>query len=50
MDIIIKFLDAWTKQATDVTKSVIDSNAAMAKKMVEYSERPYTWIKETIKK
>ena len=46
MDIIIKFWDAWTKQVSESTKSVIDGNAAM----VDYSEKPYNWVKETIKK
>ena len=50
MDIIIKFWDAWTKQVSDSTKSVLDGNAAMAKAMVDYSEKPYNWVKETIKK
>ena len=50
MDIIFKFWDAWTKQFSDATKSVIDSNAAMAKAMVDNAEKPYNWVKETIKK
>ena len=50
MDIIFKFWDAWTKQVSESTKSVIDGNAAMTKAMVDYSEKPYNWVKETIKK
>ena len=49
MDIIFKFWDAWTKQFSDTTKSVIDSNAAMAKAMVDNAEKPYNCVKETIK-
>lgn len=50
MDIIFKVWESWAKQTSETTKNVIDANAAIAKSMVEYSQKPYNWVKETIKK
>lgn len=50
MDMMLKFWDAWTKQVNSATKNVIDCNSSMAKAMVDFSEKPYNWFKDTIKK
>lgn len=50
MDLFFKFVDAWKEQVTKFSKDMIDANSSLAKRMVDYSEKPYTWVKETIKK
>ena len=46
MDLFFKFTDSCIK----LTKGIIDANTAIAKKVVDYSEKPYKWFKDTVKK
>ncbi len=50
MNLFSKICGLVQEQTIKLTRNMIDANSSLSKRMVDYSEKPLNWLKDSIKK